>query len=67
MDVEINEWGDLATSYRGPGRSSKLQEYYIRTSGMSLLLLYLETLGIGYAELKSPSLLSHFSPIYHGF
>ena len=34
---------------------------------MSLLLLYLETLGNRCAQLKSPSLLSHFPPIYLGF
>ena len=36
-------------------------------STMSLPLLYLETLGNGYAWFRSPSLLSHFPPIYHGF
>ena len=34
---------------------------------MSLPFLYLETIGNGCAQFKSPSLLSHFSLIYYGF
>ena len=62
-----NEWGDLATSYRWTGWTSKLHEYYTLTSMMSLPLLYPEILEIGCAQCKFPSLLSHFPLIYHGF
>lgn len=40
---------------------------YTLTSMMSLLLLYHETLANGYAQFKPPSMLSHCTPIHHGF
>ena len=39
----------------------------ISTSIMSLLPLISETLGNKYSQFKSHSLMSHFSPLYHGF
>ena len=51
--------------------SSKYMKYTLTSrmspSVMSLTLYYSEVLGNGCARFKSPSLLSHFPSMYHGF
>ncbi len=55
----------------GPTECNKGVEYIltfvISPIAMSLPLLYPKTRGHGYAQLKSPSLLSHFPLIYYKF